>query len=63
MSCVLGKTTVIVRTTNLLNLSKPKGKIKRKGKRGRDEKDRSEREGRLGEGRVGEENKESESVV
>lgn len=28
MSCVLGKTTVIVRTTNLLNLSKPKGKKK-----------------------------------
>ena len=55
MSRVLGKTTVIVRTTNLLNLFKPKEKKRRKGKRGREEKDRSEREGRLGEGRVGEE--------
>ena len=35
MSRVLGKTTVIVRTTNLLNLSKPKEKKKKEGKEGK----------------------------
>ena len=55
MSCVLGKTTVIVRTANLLNLSKPKEKKKEGRERGEEKKKISEREGRLEEGTVGEE--------
>lgn len=50
MSRVLGKTTVTVRTTNLLNLSKPKGKKKEGRERGEEKRkiEVKEREGRGG---------------
>ena len=47
MSRVLGKTTVTVRTTNLLSLSKPKGKKKEGRERGEEKRkiEVKEREG------------------